>query len=230
MKQTLTKACRSKSAFTLVEVMIASSIAVMLGLLVFMMTVSVGRLNHTSMAKLQINKDVRKFSDDLTRDARSARDYRVFDSTTTLVSQGSGETGDVLVLVWADPEPLDEASAGEVRKYYYRRFIIFARIPENEEENIGPVWRYERNFPAPGSGQTPSEAAENRIAEITAEILGDADAARRQVIQLSRGLATENLFFNSRLGRSITVNGEIYHGNAARRVTNTYNFTVAPRG
>jgi len=220
MKPTIHIHRGSKNAFSLVEVMVAAALAVILGALVFTVTLSV----------LKINSDVRKFSDELTRDARSARKYEVYTSTTSLVSQGAGGTGDVLVLVWADPEPLKSATADSVRNYYYRKFIIFARVPDSDQDNIGPVWRYERNFPAPGGSVPPTLAGDNTIAAITAEILGDANPNRREVVQLARGLATENLFFNSRLGRSITVNGEIYHGNANRRVTNTYNFTVAPRG
>jgi len=49
------------------------------------------------------------------------------------------------------------------------------------------------------------------------------------VIELSRGLADERLFYNF-WGRSVMVNGQIHHGNDAKRVTETYNFTISPRG
>ena len=230
MKLTTSTHRVSKHAFTLTEVIIASSIAVILSLLVFFLSAGVGKVNFNSVAKLEINKDIRKFSDNLTRDVRSARQYRIYTSTTDLTMQDAGFTGDVLVLVWVDPEPIETANVGNIREYYYRKFVIFARIPDNDEENIGPVWRYERTFPAVGSGGTPVVANDSRIGTMTAQILNDPNSNRRQVVQLSRGLATESLFFNSRLGRSITVNGEVYHGNRVNRVTNTYNFTVAPRG
>jgi hypothetical protein len=50
------------------------------------------------------------------------------------------------------------------------------------------------------------------------------------VIELSKGLSNGKLFYNY-YDRSIMVRGEIIHrGTATRRATNTYNFTVTPRG
>ena len=48
-------------------------------------------------------------------------------------------------------------------------------------------------------------------------------------MELARGLANESLFSNLR-DLTIIVNGEIVHGNNAKRVTDTYNFTISPRG
>ena len=49
------------------------------------------------------------------------------------------------------------------------------------------------------------------------------------IVELSEGLADGKLFYNFR-ERSIMVNGQIYHGNDYKRVTDTYNFTISPRG
>ena len=51
-----------------------------------------------------------------------------------------------------------------------------------------------------------------------------------EVIELSAGIASGKLFYNF-YDRSVMVKGEIIHeGNAFRRASNTYNFTVSPRG
>ena len=44
------------------------------------------------------------------------------------------------------------------------------------------------------------------------------------------GLTTDSLFFENFQNRSALVRTKILHGNQAKRVTNTYNFTITPRG
>jgi hypothetical protein len=65
---------------------------------------------------------------------------------------------------------------------------------------------------------------------LLSSILTLADFDRvEEVVELAKGLADNQLFSNFR-ERTIIVNGEIVHGSAAKRVTDTYNFTVSPRG
>ena len=51
------------------------------------------------------------------------------------------------------------------------------------------------------------------------------------MIELSEGLSDGRLFHNF-YGRSVMVNGEIIQdtGKGARVASNTYNFTISPRG
>jgi hypothetical protein len=217
---------------SLVEVMVAAAIASLLGVALMSMTLSVGRIHFDSAAKLSINKDVRSFTNELSRSTRGARDFRIYASANELTERDSGLAGDMLVLLWAQPESIEDATMGTTQEYYYEKIIIFARIVEDEDANVGPVIRYERDFALP-SGTVPGTAAsDNTIADLTVSVIGNKDGLtkERRVIELTRGLADERLFFHSRLGGSITVNGELYHGNDARRVTNTFNFTIAPRG
>lgn len=55
-------------------------------------------------------------------------------------------------------------------------------------------------------------------------------ASARLVINDLRGLGVNGSFFVNYLNRSVLVRSKILHGNQAKRVTNTYNFTVTPRG
>ncbi len=55
-------------------------------------------------------------------------------------------------------------------------------------------------------------------------------ASARLVINDLRGLGPDASYFVNFLNRSVLVRAKILHGNQAKRVTNTYNFTVTPRG
>ena len=221
-----------QKGMTLVEVIVATTVAGLVGAAVLAMTLTLGKTNFDSTAKLLINNDVRSFTSELSRAARSSRDFRIYASASNLAERSSGETGDVLVLLWAQPESIEDAVMGTPQEYYYEKIIIFSRVVDNEEANTGPVMLYERNFALPSATSGGTAASDTVIADLTAATMADTSSSTKvsEVIQLTRGLAEEKLFFYSRLGRSITVNGELYHGNDARRVTNTYNFTVAPRG
>ncbi len=222
-----------RNGFTLVEVLIAAAIAGTVLAAVAQMTLSLGRINFNSVAKLVINRAVRSFTNELSLAGRSTRDYRIYASTENLAERQSGQSGDVLVMVWADPAPLgSNTGATTAHEFYCRRVIAFARTVEDADANTGPVVRFERNFPAPGQPGA-LKSSETTIATLTRELLAanpSSDVTRREVLQLTRGLADGRLFFHSRTGRSIVVNGEIFHDNRAREVTNTYNFTVTPRG
>jgi hypothetical protein len=49
------------------------------------------------------------------------------------------------------------------------------------------------------------------------------------VVQFSQGLADGHLFYNY-WGKSVMVNGVIAEGNNFQHLTDTYNFTISPRG
>lgn len=50
------------------------------------------------------------------------------------------------------------------------------------------------------------------------------------VVNDLEGLTTNSLFFENFQNRSVLIRTKILHGNQAKRVTNTYNFTITPRG
>lgn len=220
-----------RKGFTLVEVLIAMTLTGMVLVAVAQMTIGIGRMNFDSVAKLLINRDVRAFTNQLSQAGRSAREYRVYDSMENLVERQSGQSGDLLVLVWADPLPLDDPNIGSAQEYYYRSVIIFARTIDDFTSNIGPVIRLERTFLPAGTSDAVLSTT-TTIQDITRGMLdGTApNVSRREVLELTRGLADSRLFFHGRTGRSIVINGEIFHNNRAREVTNTYNFTITPRG
>jgi hypothetical protein len=50
------------------------------------------------------------------------------------------------------------------------------------------------------------------------------------VVNDLEGLTPNGLFFENFQNRSVLIRAKILHGNQAKRVTNTYNFTITPRG
>jgi len=75
---------------------------------------------------------------------------------------------------------------------------------------------------------TPAVTIESLLPPATASSAQMASA--RLVINDISGLGPNGSHFVNFLNRSVLVRARILHGNQAKRVTNTYNFTVTPRG
>jgi hypothetical protein len=116
-----------------------------------------------------------------------------------------------MVLVYKDPANLSKIE----------RIVGYYRAPSNPSDptSEGPVRKFDLTF----SPSTTSALSSLLPATST---VGD----HPEVIELSRGLSDGKLFYNY-YDRSIMIRGEIIHrGTVTRRATNTYNFTVTPRG
>ena len=101
------------------------------------------------------------------------------------------------------------------------RLIGYFRAPD--ASGTGPVRRFD--LPITPSSSLPIWQLIPEISDPT---------IYPQVIELSRGLANGKLFYNF-YDRAIIVKGEIIHRGGMRNsknatATNTYNFTVSPRG
>ncbi len=121
----------------------------------------------------------------------------------------------MLVLIYKDPANVDLVN----------RIVGYYRAPPDaaDASSEGPVRKFDLRF-------TPSTSAAIHT------LLPDRStySTNPEVIEISRGLANGSLFYNVR-NKSIMVNGEIVHrgglGNTRyERATNTYNFTISPRG
>lgn len=137
-----------------------------------------------------------------------------------------GESGDFLLLITLgdDLVPYDTPDGA---KYPHdqdytkpiTKLVGYFRSVENAADQTGPV----RKFVVYPKGN-------DRFKPVEQLIPSSANAkSYPMVIELSKGLANKRLFYNYR-DRSVMVNGQIYHGNDAKRVTDTYNFTISPRG
>lgn len=214
---------RSPKAHTLTEVIVATAISglVIGGVLAFF----IQNLNtyHLTTGKLMVNRDIRKLTTEMSEEARNANFYRIYPSFTVrfddLNNSGAEDTGealpagltasrsgDFLVLYFLDPTGAVDGTGARVvvRTVGYYRAPITAGAP-------GPVRKF--------------------ILTATPTVLPDATTINDypEVVELSQGLASGCLFLNA--GASIVISGEIQHpGSLVRRATNTYNFTISPRG
>ncbi len=219
-----------RRGFTLFEVLFTLSLSsvVALGSLSFLLQ----SLNtyHYDIGKLLVNRDIRTFTSEMTENAAYANYFMIFPSfvertqtvevgdsesgfetVTVDASINDGMSGDFLVLVFTDPDD----------SHQIKRLVGYFRAPADPDDptSEGPVRRFETNF----SGGATGDIWDLLPALETAN-------THPEVIELSQGLADGKLFYNFR-DRSIMVKGKIFHdGNLMRRATNTYNFTVSPRG
>lgn len=202
---------KKQAGFTLVEVMIVATLGlfVIAGILSFF--IQFYQISFVNGSRNLINKDIRQFTAELTKEGRQSTYFKLFNShvladrNETSDQLSRDQAGDLLVFA-----SIDYAS-GEITS-------ITGYFRDPDINGLGPVRKFVVNAPLHPDGtlvsNLPSEA-EMRLG--------------KEVVELSKGLADGKLFFNY-LNQSIMVNGQIYHGSDAKRVTETYNFTISPRG
>lgn len=210
---------RKKAGYTLVEVLVASTVTglIVAGALGFYMTTY--KIGFVNQERNRINADMRRFTGQLIRDGRQASYfvlYRSIDEESRDKPNDrkhDGQSGDLLVFVSTE-ESSDITEPSRIKE-----FVAYYRAPElSGDDELAPVRRYEQVFE-----DSKAVEIESLLPTRSEFLISD------QVIELSKGLADERLFYNF-WGRSVMVNGQIHHGNEAKRVTETYNFTVSPRG
>lgn len=220
--------------YTLVEIIVATTLFAIVT--VGIMSVFLQALNTYAYdtGKIFVNKDIRRFTTEMTENATFANFFLLFPNytsisrvddtlvdpmdpdqgfTTAIVDNSlqDGQSGDCLVLVYKDSEDDRKISS----------LVIYFRSPTNpaDPNSTGPVRRLQVNI-------SPSSLLP--VWQLIPEIADP--ALHPEVVELSRGLANGRLFYNF-YSRSIIVKGEILHrGSLTRQATNTYNFTVSPRG
>jgi prepilin-type N-terminal cleavage/methylation domain-containing protein len=216
-----------RAGFTLTELMITLTIfgMVMAGIGSFFFQTNL--MLFTNTAKLQINSDIRSITNEMTDNARNANHFTLYDSfyddfrnptaptTGADYRQRDAEAGDLVVFIFygVDAAPWDTTPPPIERLVGYYRSI------DDPGANTGPI----RKFDIAILVADQNDQVEELIPAISTV------ATHETVVELSEGLANGRLFYNFR-ERSVMVNGQIYHGNDAKRVTGTYNFTISPRG
>lgn len=188
--------------------------------------------------RLLLNHDMRKFTGDMVTDAVYSNYFRIYPNFTTRSTTTSGvttdayvrdgQTGDFLVLVFAEVNP-SSASAPTL----ISELIGYYRDPA--ANGVGPVRRFDV-LVSPGAviGSVTNTAASPPVYTMY-DLLNAYEPTSNAhtnsvVIQLAQGLASGNLFYDF-YDRSIMIRGQINEqGSLIRNAVNTYNFTVSPRG
>ncbi len=217
----------TRAGFTLTELLITLTIFGMVMADIGSFFLQTNKMLFTNTAKLQINRDIRAVTNEMTDNARNANHFTLYDSfyddfrnptaptTGADFRQRDAESGDCAVFIFygTDPAPWDTTPPPIVRLVGYYRSI------DNIPDNTGPIRKFDIAIPLANQNDT----VEDLIPAISTV------GTHRTIVEMSEGLANQRLFYNFR-ERSIMVNGQIYHGNDAKRVTDTYNFTISPRG
>lgn len=205
----------SKDGLTLVEIMVVMSISLLLVTGVLSFYIQFLKMGYVNEQRNRINRDIRQLTSELTRVGKQSNDFFIYESIANDARnapndrQLDGTSGDLLVFTYNSDSSKNETE----------RIVGYYRASEaSDPDALGPVMRFEVHF-SPAS----QLAIEKLIPKV--DSLPEPDV----VIELSKGLADGRLFYNF-LGKSIMLNGQIYHGNDAKRVTETYNYTISPRG
>lgn len=229
-----------RRAFTLTEAIITTAILSLVSILMIGFSMDSSILMFDSREKLLVNGEIRSFTTDLAHKAREANQAVVYSryygpGERLMVPddrQTMGGKGDFLLLVFFSPEE-DFGGMPLIRgRTFITRLVGYYREESTSHaDGRGPV----KTFTLELDGQ------DGRPGPLLTSTVGTQLAYTnvinnhrhlfqpRVVTQLARGLADERLFFVLQRP-AIMVKAEIYHGNDFRRVTNTYNFTISPRG
>lgn len=207
----------SKKAFTLVEILITLSIATIASTMILGYVVENVKISFVNDQKNKINYDIRKLTNEFANSAKSSNYFALYksfnnaDHNTAGSRLHDGQSGDYLVLVSQAPPQGFQNSIRPIE-----RIVGFYRSAD--VDNRGPVRKFVLEFDPPSTSDLE-------------DLLPDQSEVDDfpQVLELAEGLADGNMFFNF-WNKSVMVNGKILHGNEAKRVTDTYNFTISPRG
>ena len=217
----------SSRGYTLVEILVTMTVLGFLfaGLMPFFLQSTTSFF--ITEQKLRVNNDIRKFTSEMADHAREANHFIVYpsfaatDRDAETDRQRDGESGDLMVLIFYD----NPTGTPPLITRPIRRIVGYYRASSNiaDPSGEGPVRKFDSDLDSWGI-TLPSTSDIETLLPSSASV-----ASFRQVIELSKGLANQRLFYNFH-NRSIMVKGEILHGDAIKRVSNTYNFTVSPRG
>lgn len=216
----------TQKGFTLTEMMVVLVLVGLVGTLTSQFFIDTYKYTFISEQKNEINTDIRTFTGQMSRFARQANEAYIYpsfdadDRDTPGDRRGEAQSGDLLVLIYkGKPENLAVNIQLPVE-----RIIGYYRSPANPSDphSEGPVRMFTVEVPH-----------DNRFDPVET-LFPDASTSTDHptVVELSEGLADGRLFymFRQQPELCVMVNGKIIHGNQAKKVTDTYNFSISPRG
>jgi prepilin-type N-terminal cleavage/methylation domain-containing protein len=222
-----------RDGFTLVEVMIAMSLAVLvLGFatvfFVDSLKISLGITNN-----LDIERSIRKVTDQISTDARDANSFVIYktffdeghdisgsfrnpaaDYVSSSYRMQAGESGNCCIFVYngEDPTPLDLTPAP------IERIVGYYLNDEETDEGVS-IKTFDIDI-----------ATADQYSSVEELIPDASDVSDHTVlVESANGLISGDIFYNL-LGRSIIINSEIIYDLPSKTSGGTYNFTISPRG
>ncbi|WP_309398825.1 PilW family protein [Cerasicoccus maritimus] len=226
----------SRRGMTLVEIMVSATVLGLLMVGVSQFFIGNFRTSFITEKKLEINRDVRTVTSEMANEARQANSFVLYKSFFKL-PEGFIPEGDFR-------DPPNPYEAVDYRQYadHEGDFVVFIFNGEDDnyyDDTPAPITRiigYFRDdrdvlgMEAPVRKFDIEIPEENQTNPIETLIPSIEEAEKfSEVIDMVSGLSNGFLFYNVH-GKSVLVNGKIIHGNDAKEVTGTYNFTISPRG
>jgi len=226
-----------RKAFTLVELLVAMTVAMIAMAGVLTLLIKVLNIHAYEQGRLMVNTDVRRMTQQLTRDTVDSSYFRIYTSFTARSDNGSsngtvddpvsdGATGDFLLLV---TQKSDSQGVPRITRLvgYYRDASAPYSVGGTLVSLPGPVRRCQVDFASPGLDATtnPLLSLMNTWMPVSGRTTNTA------LVHLAQGLGNGCLFCNSQ-NRSVFVRGQVQEqGNLLyTRTANTYNLTLSPRG
>lgn len=211
--------------FTLMEVLMSITILAMVigGLLSFNIQIMKGGVYATE--KNEMNSKIRKITSELSDVSKESNYFVLYNSFETADHNSeedrlsSGFSGDFSVFVYVEENAASFGTNKVTRIVgYYRK-----NVATDDLENVGPITKFDIPF------STPVDISSSGSVTLEELIPTIETSSFEEIVEITAGLANGDLFYNYDK-KSIMINAQIYHGNSNKRVTDTYNFTVSPRG
>lgn len=223
-----------KTGFTLVEILLAMTILVMVMGMAMSFLVESSSMNFKSSAKNEINRELRTVMNRMAHEAKQSNFFLIYstagdaDRNEAVDRIPPKESGDALLLVYKGRYSDMEADGLDPLRdpRPILRMILYYRDANTTLDgvSVGPVMRWEKVFESPVTDGDTIRNVESLIPAI-----GTLRNESSQVMAFSEGQVNGKLFFNFQ-NRTIMINGRIHHGNNAKWITDTYNFSISPRG
>ncbi len=223
-------------AFTLAELIIASTLLGLVTIGAIALTRQVLYVYAYDTGRVLVNKDIRSFTQHMDTDAAYANYFLIFPNFATRTASGKdanvadGNSGDFLVLVTTmtcvqNDTPVAGMVAG---KNYITNLIGYYR--DATTTTTGPVRRFSVPITPPVDPTTLTAGAS--ISTLLNNNMPVANSSANPIlIQLAQGLANGTLFYDFQ-DHSVMVRGQIIEsgGQGNKKAVSTYNFAVSPRG
>jgi type II secretory pathway pseudopilin PulG len=248
MKPHLSHLRSRQGGFTLAETLIA--LTIMLMALACTLTLFTRELKSYfyDSHRLQLNRDIRKFTQDMATDVAASSYFMIFTDFQTRLNGTfdgnlpSGNSGDFLVLVSnaiCVPDASNNPSVNGVAyagltvgtNYVYQMIGYYRDVPSPNSNNAtGPVRRVLYKFSTPIDPTAHAPAPINYLLSLAMPTANQSNQSTNPVVvQLAQGLAAGTLFYNVQQGAAL-VRAQIQENGNNSNAVNTYTFTVAPRG
>lgn len=203
-----------KKGFTLVEIMIAATLLLIMIGVILNFFVEHLRAGFISEQRNLVNMDMRRITQEMVNEGRSASYFRLYNSfasgdrDASADQLGAGSNGDLLVFVYQEAPNPASSTVRPIEKIvgYYR------------DAATGTIKTFTRNY-SPAS----ASALESLIPAVS-EV-----GTFRDIANDLEGLSGGKIFHNYK-SSSIIVDANIIQGHDVKPVTNTYTFTITPRG